>query len=119
MNTEFLFFLPGFESGRAALDHQSRDSFFAFCRIGVYIYDRRVSHAAISDPRLSAVDDVAVALAYCLGCERRCVRARLRLGQRVAANFFAARERREKFLFLLLGAQTMTWHAIPRDLSPA
>jgi len=57
---------PGFESGRAALDRQSRDSFFAFRRIGVYIDDRRVSHAAIGDPRLGAVDNVAVAFAHCL-----------------------------------------------------
>jgi len=116
VDAEFLFFLPGFESGRAALDRQSRDSFFAFRRIGVYIDDRRVSHAAIGDPRLGAVDNVAVAFAHCLGCERRCVRARLRLGQRVAANFFTARERREKFLFLLLGAETMNRIAIQRIL---
>jgi len=39
--------------------------------------------------------------------------------QRVAADFFAARERREKFLFLLLGAEPMngthTADSAPRE----
>ena len=98
--------LPHFESGRAAFDHQRSDSFFAFCGIGVHIDDRSVGHAAIGDPRLRAVDDVAVALEHRVGRERRRIRASLRFGERVAADFFAAREGREEFLFLLVSCRS-------------
>src|ERR1700687_1686687 len=52
VDAEFLFFLTDFESGYAALDHQRRDAFFSFRRIGVYVDDGRVGHATIRDPGL-------------------------------------------------------------------
>ncbi len=73
VNTEFFFFFPGFESRRSTLNHQRRDPFFAFCRIGVYVDDGRVGHAAIGNPRLVAVNDVAVVFAHSFSCQRRCV----------------------------------------------
>ena len=59
--------LPTLKAGRAALDDQRRDSFFALRRIGVHVHDGRIGHAAVGDPRFGAVDDVAVALAHRLG----------------------------------------------------
>ncbi len=117
MDAEFLFFLAHFKAGRAALDDQRRDSFFALCRIGIYVNDGSVGHAAVGDPRLCAVDDVAVALAHCFGGERRCVRAGLRLGERVATDFFAAREGQQKFLFLLFGAEAVNRIAVQANFA--
>ena len=116
VDAEFFFFLADLEAGRAALDDQRRDSFFAFCRIRIHVNDGRVGHAAVGDPGFCAVDDVAVALANGLRGERRRVRAGLRLGQRVASDFFAARERHEEFLFLLVRAEAMDRIAIQRIL---
>ncbi len=78
--------------------------------------DGGIGHAAVGDPRFRAVDDVAVALAHGFGRERRRVRARLRLGQRVAADFFAAREGHQKFFLLFFRAEAMDRIAVQRIL---
>ncbi len=116
MNPQLLFFLAHFKPGRAALDHQRRNPFFAFRRIGIDVHQRGIGHAAVGDPRFRSVDDVAVALAHRTRRQRRRVRSRLRLGQRVAADLFAAREWREKFFFLLLGPEAMKRIAVQRIL---
>src|ERR1039457_1300319 len=107
MDAQLLFFLAHFESGRAALNHQRRDSLFALCRIGIHIDDCGIGHAAVRNPRLGAVDDVAIAFAYRPRSKRRSVRAGLRFGERVATYLFALSKRREELFFLFLGSEAM------------
>ena len=116
VDAEFLLFFADFEARRAALDHQRGDALFAFWRVRIYIDDRGVSGAAVGDPGLRAVHDVAVAFAHGMGRERRGIRPRLRLGEGVAADFFAAREGRQQPLLLLFAAETIDGVAVERIL---
>ena len=92
VDAEFFFFLADLEARRAFFDDQRGDAFFAFRRIGVDVDDGGIGGAAVGDPGFGAVDDVFVALLDGFGLERGGVGAGLRLGERVAADFFAARE---------------------------
>ncbi len=90
--------------------------FSPFSGCGVHVDDRGIGHAAIGDPGFCPVDDVAVAPEHGLGGQRRGVRAGLRLGERVAADFFAAREGNQKFLLLFFRAEAVNRIAIQRIL---
>ncbi len=116
VDAEFFFFLADFEAGRAFFDDQRGDAFFAFGRIGVDVDDGGIGDAAVGDPGFGAVDEVGVALLDGFGLQRGGVGAGLRLGEGVAADFFAARERDEKFFFLLGGAEAMDGIAVERIL---
>jgi len=116
VDAEFFFFFADLEARRAFFDDQSGDAFFALRRISVDVNDRCVGGAAIGDPGFGAVDDVFVALLDGFGLERSGVGAGLRFGERVAADFFAAREGDEEFLFLLDGAEAMNRIAVKRIL---
>ena len=98
VDAEFFFFLADLEAGRSFFDDQRGDAFFALRRIGVDVDDGCVSGAAVCDPGFCAVDDVFVALLDGFGLECGSVGAGLRLGERVAADFFAAREGKKEFL---------------------
>ena len=111
-DAKFFFFFADFEARRAFFDDQRRDAFFAFRRIGVDVNDGGISGAAVGDPGFGAVDDVFVALLDGFGLQRGGVGAGLRFGERVAADFFAAREGDEEFLFLLDGAEAMNRVAV-------
>ena len=67
----------------------------------VDVDDGGVGGAAVGDPGFGAVEDVFVAAEDGFGLESGSVGAGLRFGERVAADFFAASEGLEEFLFLL------------------
>ena len=116
VNAEFFLFLADAESARAFLNDQRRDSLLAFFRLRIHIHDRCICRAPVRDPRLRSVDYVRIALANGFRLKRRRIRARLRLGKRVAADFFAARKWHQKFLLLLFGAKTINRIAVERIL---
>jgi hypothetical protein len=103
-DAKFFFFLAGFEAGRAFFDDEGGDAFFAFFRMRADVNDGRVGRAAVGDPGFCAVDEVLVAAKDSFGLESSGVRACLRLGERVAADFFAARVWQKELLFLVVGA---------------
>ena len=115
-DAEFLFFLADLEARRALFHDQRGDSFFALWRIGVHVDDRGIGRAAVGDPRFGAIDDVLVALLHRLGLQRSGVGARLRLGQRIATDLFAAREGQQEFLLLFVGSEAMNGIAVERIL---
>ena len=104
------------KSRRPFLDDQRGDAFFAFRRIGVHVDDGRVGHAAIGDPGLCAVEDVSVALLHGYGLQRGGVGAGLRLGERVAADFFSPREGRAGIFSFVRQSKAMNRIAVKRIL---
>src|SRR6266852_5934657 len=116
VDAEFFFFFADLET-RCALFHDDRgDSLLAFGRIGVDVDDGRVGHAAIGDPRLGAVQNIFAAAFHRFGLQGGGVRARLRLGQGVAADFFSTGKGQQKSLFLRLGAEAVDGIAEQRIL---
>src|SRR5215470_2260498 len=116
MDAEFLLFLADSETRSSLLHDERRDALLAFLRLRVDVHDRGVGCSAVRDPRLGAIDDVAIVFSNRLRPQRRGIRPRLRLGKRVAADFFAARERRQKSLLLFLSAEPMDGIAVERVL---
>ena len=116
MDAQLLFFFSDFESWRAFFHHQRCDSFFALGGVRIHISDSRVGRSAAGDPSLGAIDDIGIALLHRLRLQRRGVRAGLRLGQRVATDFFTSREWMQKFLLLFFGAEAMNRIAVQRIL---
>src|SRR5712675_371667 len=117
INPQLLFLFAHLEPGRAFLDHDRGDSFFALRRVSINVDDRRVGRPAIGDPRLSSVDNVLVALFDSSRLQGRGVRASLWFRQRVTADLFSARKRKKEFLLLLFIAETMNRIAIKRILN--
>src|SRR5580700_7629384 len=117
MNTEFFLFLADGEAACAFFDHQRGNSLLTFLRLRIDVYKSRIRCSAVGDPCLSPVDDVRVALSLGLGPEGGGVRAGLRLGERVASDFFPSRAGNEEFLFLLLGAEPQDGVAVERVLN--
>ena len=108
----FFFFFAGLEAGRPAFHDEGRDALFTFCRVRVHVDDGRVGHAAGRNPGLGAVDDVTVAFADSPGGKRGGVRARLRLGQPIATDLFAAGEGSQETLLLLFASEAVDGPAI-------
>ena len=119
IDAQLLFFFSDFESWRAFFHHQRCDSFFALGGVRIHISDSRVGRSAAGDPSLGAIDDIRIALLHRLRLQRRGVRAGLRLGQRVATDFFTSREWMQKFLLLFFGAEAMNRIAKSRGIEPA
>lgn len=65
----------------------------------VDVDDGGIGGTAVGDPGFGAVEGVLVAVERGFGLEGGGVGAGLRLGEGVAADFFAAREGFEEFLF--------------------
>ena len=82
----------------------------------VDVDDCGVGGATVGDPGFGAVENVFVAAEDGFGLEGGGVGAGLRFGEGVAADFFAARERFEKFLFLFGRAIAMDGMAVERIL---
>ena len=116
MNAEFFFFLADGKSRRAFRDDERGNSLLAFFRLRIDVENHGVGLAAIGDPCFRAVDDVAVALEDGFGAQRGGIRAGLRLGETVAADFFAAREGDEEFFLLFFGSEAMNRIAVKRIL---
>ena len=76
----------------------------ALVRIGAHEQRHQVGAHRVGDPGLGAVDDVAVAVAGRAGAQAREVGAGVRLGEDGSRQDFAARDLRQVFLFLRLGA---------------
>ena len=77
--------------------------------MGVDVDDGGVGGTAVGDPGFGAVEDVFVAAKDGFGLESGGVGAGLRLGEGVAADFFAAGVRFEEFLFLLGRCRSDGW----------
>src|SRR5580658_176698 len=82
----------------------------------VDVNDGGIGGAAIGDPGFGAVEDVFVAVEDGFGLESGGVGAGLRFGEGVAADFFAACEGFEEFLFLFGRAIAMDGIAVERVL---
>ena len=78
--------------------------------------DSGIGDAAIGDPGFRAVDEVAVAFQDSFRFERGSIRAGLRFGERVAADFFATGEGNKKFFLLLFRAEAIDGVAKKRIL---
>src|SRR6266403_5319567 len=117
INPQLLFLFAHLEPGRAFLDHDRGDSFFALRRVSIHVDDCRVGSPAIGDPRLGSVDDVLVALYEGSRLQGSGVRASLWFRLRVTADLFSARKRKKEFLLLLFIAEPMDGVAIKRILN--
>ena len=84
--------------------------------MGVDVDDGGVGGTAVGDPGFGAVEDVFIAAKDGFGLEGGGVGAGLRLGEGVAADFFAAGIRFEEFLFLFGGAVAIDGIAVERIL---
>ena len=109
------------EAGRAAFDDEGGDALFGAVSIhipggSIHINDGRVGYAAIGDPGLGAIDDVAVAAAHGSRSQRGGIGAGLRFGKRVTADALAAREGRQEFFFLFLGSEAANGISVERIL---
>jgi hypothetical protein len=91
---------------RVALLHDKRgNSFCSFWLVGHGHGHANVRVVAVGDEGFRAVENPAAVLAHRGSSRAAGVRARLRLGQRPAAEFFALRQRRDIFLALLRSAK--------------
>ena len=105
VNAEFFFFFANVEARRAAFDDKGGNALFGAHGIGIHINDGRVGYAAIGDPGLGAIDDIAIALANGGRTQRGGVGAGLRFGKRVTADALATGEGRQELFFLFFGAE--------------
>src|SRR6266404_6016706 len=112
VDAELLFLLADFKSRRASFDDQRGDTFFTLGRLRVHVHDRRIRRAAIGDPGFGAIEHIGVALFDGFRLQSGGVRAGLGLGQRVAADFFAARVGQQEFFLLLVGSVAVNWIAV-------
>src|SRR5262249_39376824 len=111
-DAEFFFLLADSEAARAFFHDERGDAFFSFSGFGVYVNDRRVGGAAVSDPGFRSVDDVFVTPLDGFGLQSSGVGTGLGLGESIATNFFAAREGQQEFLLLLVRAATVNGIAV-------
>src|SRR6266481_2698420 len=82
----------------------------------VDVGDGGVGGAAVGDPGFCAIEDVLVVAKDGFGLQGGSIGAGLRLGEGVAADFFAASVRLEEFLFLFGGAVAVNGIAVKRIL---
>src|SRR5690606_20122772 len=80
------------QRGRAVRDDERRDPACA-CVAGTRHHDVHSGGTRTRDELLGAVQDVGVAVAYGAGAQRGGIRARLRLGQAVAAELIEGTQR--------------------------
>src|SRR5262249_30999113 len=93
VNSELFLLFAHSETSPAFFDYERGDALLAFLRLGVDKNDSCVGRTSIGDPCFRAIHHISVGLAYRRRPKCRGVRACMRLGQRVAADFFAASKR--------------------------
>src|SRR5579875_143181 len=88
------------EARRAAFHQEAANAVLSLCPD-----DRQIGDAAVGDPHLRAVEDIAVAIAACACLHAGGITAVVRLGQPKAADHLALRHPGQPALLLLLGAK--------------
>ncbi len=101
-------------AGRIGRHDEGGDALLAGIGIGDGEDDDDMAVLARGDELLGAVEHIVIAVAARAGAQVGGVGAGLRLGQRKAADPFAARKLRQEALLLLLGAEFQDRHAADR-----